>query len=137
MTFAYDTTMDTPLDEVRFAVGDTSTPHHLVENEEITALLAKYADNVLVVACKIAQHLAARFAREADFAMDEQSVKLSQKSKRYEELAARLSSESSDGGIQTIVTTKLDGYQPLINTKNATDRENYENEDFDAGRFVG
>lgn len=137
MTFTYDNTLDTAKDEVRFAIGDTYTPHHLVEDEEIEAMLAKNGDDVYVTAYKIAQHLSAKFAREADFAMDEQSVKLSQKSAQYEKLAARLREDSADGGLNTIVTTKIDGYQPTTLPKDAFDRDNYRNEDFDAGRFNG
>lgn len=137
MAFTYDTSLATAKDRVRFAIGDTYTPHHLFEDAEITAILTNNSDDEGVAAYKLADHLAARFAREADFAMDEQSVKLSQKSAQYSKIAARLREDSADGGLSTIVLTKIDGYQPTNAEKDAFDRVNYRNEDFDAGRFAG
>ena len=137
MSFSYDINHGTAMDRVRFAIGDTYTPHNLVDDEEIVALLAANNQNEGRVAYKIAEHLAAKFARDADFAMDEQSVKLSQKSTQFRELAARLKEDSDDGGLGSIVLTKIDGYQPQTCAKDSFDRTNYRNEDFDAGRFSG
>ena len=39
MTFSYDINLGSDKDQVRFALGDVSTPNHLVEDEEILALL--------------------------------------------------------------------------------------------------
>lgn len=136
MAFTYDPTLDTDLDKVRFTIGDTATPNHLIEDAEITAMLAS-AGSVNVASYKICHHIAAKFARQADFSMDEQGVKLSQKSAAYEKLAARIKEDSVDGGLQTIVTTKIDGYQPTNDEKSATDRVNNTMHDFDAGRFRG
>lgn len=131
MTFSYDTNLAGAKDRVRFAIGDTYTPNHLVEDEEIVAILANQSGDEGVAAYKIAEHIAAKFAREADFAMDEQSVKLSQKSAQYTKLAARLREDSVDGGLGTIVLAKIDGYQPTAQEKDAFHRNNYRHEDFD------
>lgn len=64
MAFSYSgNPNDSDKDGVRFELGDTLRDGHLVSDEEIAYALEKEAD-ILQAAARMAEHLAARFARE-------------------------------------------------------------------------
>lgn len=100
MSFTYsgDPTT-TQKDEVRFLLGDTDVNSQLISDEEINYLLLKY-NSPLSAAINGSRALAAKFARFADETTGDISVKNSQISKRYAELADTLKSQLSETGIQ-------------------------------------
>lgn len=134
MTFTYTGALSTNVEKVRFEIGDIDSANALCTDEEITYKLGENGDNILDTCADICEALAVRFARQADFSMDNQSVKLSQKSLAYERMADRFKSRSNS--VETVVLTKLDGYQPTQGQiPNATDRRTTGRNDFDVGRF--
>lgn len=136
MPFTYSASLATTRDRVRFEVGDTTTPNHLFDDSEITYKLTENGDNILTTAAQLCRQLAVRFARQADFAIDEQSVKLSQKSKAYERMADRLLAQSQAGMLASTAVTKIDGYQPENDPVDSNDRSRQNRTgDFDVGRF--
>lgn len=137
MTFTYDGTLDTDLEAVRFEVGDTVSTTALFTDAEINYALAQGGNNVLVTAANLCDQLAVRFSRQADFDMDGQGVKLSQKAAAYRESAAALRLRSSSSVTNTYLT-KIDGYQPLTGTipdSQSRDGNLAGNADYDVGRF--
>lgn len=106
MTFTYDIdALDTPLAQVRLEVGDTDTEDQLFQDEEIAVKLAARADNVLLTAADLCDILAARFARDYDFAApDSREFKRSQRSEMYAKRAQALrdrarSTDAASGGM--------------------------------------
>ena len=92
MTFTYNIAqLDTPLAKVRLEVGDTDTDDQLFQDEEIQVKLAERADNVLLTAADLCDILAARFARDYDFAAPgDREFKRSQRSEMYAKRAESL-----------------------------------------------
>lgn len=81
-------------DAVRFAVGDVDDSDQLVSDEEIEHTIAEVG-TVTEAAAVVCEHIAARFAREADKSINAaggvaQSTQLSQRAKAYLTHASRL-----------------------------------------------
>lgn len=76
-------------DKVRFLIGDTDQTDQLLQDEEITYLLSE-TPNVLLVASRAAKAIAAKFSRQADKAVGDLRISLSQKAQAYMALAADL-----------------------------------------------
>ncbi len=89
MAWTYDPALPTDKDKVRFHIGDTDETDQLLQNEEIEYLLNE-TTNVLLAASRAAKAIAAKFARQADKAVGDLRVSLSQKSQAYFTLAADL-----------------------------------------------
>jgi hypothetical protein len=85
-TYVNPTTGDR--DKVRFLVGDTNDNDQLVTDEEIEWALE--TENVYNAAATVALSIALKFARQADKTVDDLSIKYSQKSKNYMDLAREL-----------------------------------------------
>jgi len=93
MTATYDPSLANPLDEVRFALGDTIvTPADsaLLSDEEIGALLTANGDHVGRAALAAAKSLAARFARLTTMSAGDTSVSMGELAERYRTLVADL-----------------------------------------------
>lgn len=75
--------------QVRFMIGDTVQSDPLLQDEEIN-LLINECGNVRSAAVECCDRISSSFARQADFDLGPHSVKASQRSKRYEELAKKL-----------------------------------------------
>jgi len=89
MTWSYDSSLATDKDKVRFYIGDTDTNDQLLQDEEISFLLAEVS-NVLLAAAHAAKAIAAKFSRQADKAIGDLRISLSQKARTYMTLAADL-----------------------------------------------
>ena len=93
ITASYDPNLASPLDEVRFALGDTIvTPatSALLSDEELTALLTANGDHVGRAALAAAKSLVARFSRLMTLSVGDTSVSMGELAARYRELAADL-----------------------------------------------
>lgn len=80
------------LDAVRFTLGDTDADCPLLLDAEINFLVTNEGDARSAAAAG-ARSIAAKFARQADEKVGDISVKFSQKSKQYFELADKLEDE--------------------------------------------
>lgn len=96
MTATYSSPEASDKDAVRFLIGDTNMDRPLVQNEEIDWLISKWKpvyNTVEYVAAVVADTIAARFAREANFSADGVSVSLANVANQFRELAASLRSQ--------------------------------------------
>ena len=87
-------------DRVRFEVGDTDRTEWLVSDAEIAYALTTYSNDSLQAAAAIADHIAARFSREADKTVSvpggtSTTHALSQRARSFLALAARLRERSA------------------------------------------
>ncbi|MBW2084440.1 MAG: hypothetical protein JRI54_00190 [Deltaproteobacteria bacterium] len=89
MTWSYDSSLSTDKDKVRFHIGDTDETDQLLQDEEITYLLTE-TTNVLLAASRAAKAITAKFSRQADKAVGDLRISLSQKAKTYMALATDL-----------------------------------------------
>ena len=76
-------------DRVRILIGDTNPAEPLLEDEVLDWLIKREV-NEFLAAARAAEALAARFAREADIAVGDLSLKYSELASHYLELAASL-----------------------------------------------
>lgn len=91
MSFTYNNNpLNDSSDAVRLEVGDTVDKTHLVEDESIAYALDKEDNNVLRAAARIADTLAARFARQETIRTGNVTTDKSSIAKRFTELANRL-----------------------------------------------
>jgi hypothetical protein len=81
-------------DEVRFLVGDTDTTDQLVTDEEIAYAVAQEATN-RGAAARVAQALAAKFARYVDKAVGDLRNAYSKRYDQFRTLASELSMDAS------------------------------------------
>lgn len=151
MTFTYTDPTASSKDEVRFLIGDTNSAGHLIEDEEIGYLYAKWFSlygTVEYVAAMAAESLAAKFARESNYSADGVSVSLANLAQQFRDLAASLRERSMDslvggtpdaGGI-----SPYEGYDPEIVDKDfgtgmhdnpEAGRQNYGSRDFIYGFY--
>lgn len=101
MTASYDPTLASPLDEVRFALGDVivdPATSALLSDEEITALLTANGDSVARAALVAAKSLVARFSRLMTMSVGDTSVSMGELAERYRDLAADLQRGLARGG---------------------------------------
>lgn len=91
MSFSYDPTLPADLDKVRLFIGDTNSADPLLQDEEITGLLAMFG-SVAIASVKAANAIAAKYARFADQETGDIAVRYSQISKMYRDLVAELQS---------------------------------------------
>jgi len=89
MTWSYNSALTTDKDKVRFYIGDTDQTNQLLQDEEINFLLTEIT-NVLLAAAYAAKAVAAKFSRQADKAVGDLRISLSQKAQTYMALAADL-----------------------------------------------
>jgi len=89
MTWSYDSSLTTDKDKVRFYIGDTDQTDQLLQDEELSFLLTEMS-NVLLAAAYAAKAIAAKFSRQADKAVGDLRISLSQKAQAYVSLAADL-----------------------------------------------
>jgi len=94
MTWTYSgNPSSTTRDEVRFLVGDTNTNDQLVTDEEIAYALA--SESTYNAAATVAEAIAAKLSREADFSVDGLSKSLSQRADSYRMLSQKLRSRAA------------------------------------------
>ncbi len=68
----------TDLDKFRLELGDTNAEDPLLQDDEAGYFIAKYPTSILLAVADAAEALAARFARDIDFAEDGQNFRASQ-----------------------------------------------------------
>lgn len=90
-TYSFDPS-SSQKDAVRFLIGDTDTSEQLLQDEEIQYLINTYG-NVILAASYAARAVCAFFARCADKEIGDYSIKASQKSEAYCNLAEKLEKE--------------------------------------------
>ena len=93
MTFEYEGPQASDKDAVRFLLGDTNEAAAMVSDEEINWMISKWKpvyNTVEYVAAAIAETLAARYVREANYSADGVSVSLANLGNQFRELAASL-----------------------------------------------
>lgn len=99
----------TPLDKVRFLIGDTVEDDPLLQNEEIESVLEEYV-NEYRAAAECCEVIAANFSRSSDKEIGPLKIKQSGLSDKYLKLAKTLrgkaKSKSEFVGIQSQETHK-------------------------------
>ena len=65
------------LDEVRFTIGDTDELYPLLQDEEIKYTLKLFDDNVIKASIRCCEAILAKWAKEADYSTETESVDLS------------------------------------------------------------
>jgi hypothetical protein len=101
VTASYDPTLSTPLDEVRFTLGDTIvTPPEsaLLSDEELTALLIANGDHVGRTALAAAKSLVARFSRLVTMSVGDSSASFGELVTQYRDLVSDLQRSLARGG---------------------------------------
>jgi hypothetical protein len=96
VAFSYGDPSTGDKDAVRFLLGDTTTPGHLLEDGEITWALGRWKpiyDSVEYVASVLADNIAARYAQEASYSADGVSISLGPVGDQFRALAASLRSQ--------------------------------------------
>lgn len=100
MTFSYSADPGTsPLDAVRFLVGDTESDEVFLQNEEINWLVTQWLatkGTIYYVASKAAEAIASKFARETTFSADGQTVALDNLADKFTQLAESLREQHED-----------------------------------------
>jgi len=80
---------DTPVDEVRFLIGDTTTTTPLVQDEEILYVLGTEA-TTLLAAVVVAKSIAMKLGREVDKQVGDLKISASTRYKNYLEVLQTL-----------------------------------------------
>lgn len=93
MTWSYSIALTSTRDQVRLLVGDTMQKDPLLQDEEIAFLLTQ-APNTKLAASRAAEAIAAKYARQADQAIGDWHVTLSQRVQHYKELAKELAASA-------------------------------------------
>lgn len=84
-----------PLDAVRFLIGDTDSAEQLLQNEEISFTLTSVNNSVYKAAVKCCDAILAKFAKDLDYTIGPEAVKVEQRRLAYKELRKQLSVGSS------------------------------------------
>jgi hypothetical protein len=105
MAWSYDTGLSKPLDRVRFKIGDTLQADPLFDDDEIIAILAANAEDVLVASIALIRSLVFRYARLRNVKADDVSIEANGLYKQYKEQLDVLLAEqgasvgSTQGGV--------------------------------------
>lgn len=86
---------DSDLDATRFEIGDTLEDEPLLDDAEIEYLLDEENDSVLRAAARGCEHLASRFAREANVTVGSLRVQLADRSEAFRQRAIALRQKAS------------------------------------------
>lgn len=102
MSATYDPTLDTPLDRVRFRLGDTVVvPESAAQlsNEEITALLTQADGNEGRAALAAAKSLYARYSRMVSTSVGDTSIQMGELADNFRSLIHDLEEELMASGV--------------------------------------
>lgn len=135
MLWAYDDTLPTDKDKVRFYIADTDESRQLVSDPAIDAMISLYED-VFEASAALADGLAARFARVASITVDGLVIKGADRAEQYRILASNLRRQSalSAGGalgvpfVGGVSITEMEGV--AANTDRAPNKFNIGQDDF-------
>lgn len=104
MNWTYDPNLTTPSDRVRFKIGDTTESSPLFADEELEAILAKNANDVLKTCIELMRSLVRRYARMVTVKADDVSKEAGKLYTQYREqlddllLEQRTTSGTTAGG---------------------------------------
>lgn len=132
-------TVDTNLEKLRLAIGDTdvgsSGGNAIFKDAELNYFLSEESSNITNAALRACYAAMARFARAYDFETDGQKFYRSQMYKAFADLAEKLEAQgaSLSSSTTTLVTadvTKVDGYSEDIPNQDVSEsstnaRQNY------------
>lgn len=104
------------LDKVRFTIGDTDEQAPLLSDEEIQYLLEIVGDDTLKASIKAVNRIIAKLAREVDYSIGPESVKVSQRLKNYRALLRELKNDLSSlfSGPVWTGSTEEDPLRPIF-----------------------
>ncbi len=94
--WTYDPLLSTLKDKVRFIVGDTDQNNPLVSDYEILYALSVKGQNPICAASLIAFAISAKLSKEADKAIGDLKISLSQRAQNYYRLGETLKKECKD-----------------------------------------
>lgn len=94
------------LDQVRFLVGDTISTEPLLDDREVLFAISSKT-NLHMAGSMLADHLAARFSRKADYTVGPVSKSMSKLAESYRRLAADLRRDATAGALPSFPATKV------------------------------
>lgn len=100
MAWSYDENLATPLDKVRYRIGDTDTNRQLVSNETLNALLTEYNQSVLRVSVVAIRGILADLTRDTNRSVMGISGQVDQATIHYRDLLRDIIAEmNTEAGI--------------------------------------
>ena len=93
MAATYNPALTTPLDRIRFAVGDTDVAKPFIQDETITALLAEAGATPASVAASVAQNILTTLQHRVTYDVDGQGERWSDAAKAYASTVALLNTK--------------------------------------------
>lgn len=96
MAATFNPALQTNLDKVRFAVGDTDMSAPIVQNETITALLAEAGATPVSVSASVAQFILTVFQQQVTYDVDGEGERFSDRAKNYATTVALLTKKAAD-----------------------------------------
>lgn len=116
--------VDTDIEKVRLAIGDTDTTNAIFKDAEITYFLTEESSNIANSALRACYAAAAKFARAYDFETDGQRFLRSQQYKAFLDLIAQLKGEgatlATSSGMVSTALTKVDAYSEDLDAEDTT-----------------
>lgn len=96
MSFTYTANLENNLrDLVRFTIGDRTETGHILEDEEIDALLAMNSNNTVIVSAICAETMAAELTTRQNRTIGDLRIRYSEQAENLYKLAARLRRQMS------------------------------------------
>ena len=99
-----------PLDEVRFLIGDTRAAYGYLSDEEINYTLQKFGGNASSAAINCCEGLLARFASDVHYSIGPEKVYASDRYEHYKSLLADMRKNKSDGNA---IVSMADPIEPI------------------------
>lgn len=109
----------TPLEQIRFEVGDDDADNALFTDAQIEYKLRERAGNILETAADLCDVLATRYAKRFDFASAARmQFRPSQLCEQYEKRAKAI--RERIGGLTTVPFTRVDGYTDDVSARDGS-----------------
>lgn len=100
MTWSFSDSLSTPLDQVRFRIGDTDSNREILSNETINAILSQYNNAVLRTSVICVRGILALLTRDTNRSIMGVSGSVDQATVHYRDLLRDLIAEmNTEGGI--------------------------------------
>lgn len=93
MAATFNPALTTPLDKIRFAVGDTDVANPFIQDETIAALLAEAGATPVSVAASVAQNILTTLQQRVTYDVDGQGERWSDAAKAYASTVALLNAK--------------------------------------------
>jgi hypothetical protein len=104
VSFSYDASQQTALDQVRFMIGDIYSEDPQMQDEEIVALLASVGGSPRAASVLAVDALIARYARQVDKWVGDLKILASQRYEQFVKLKTTLQVGGGDPAISGIPT---------------------------------